>query len=76
MQGVRRTLQAASDVCAGSRAQLAVIYDQPTHDAIYNLTGNAIFKKSSIFKISDSQPFFIQVLIKKGCGFVPGVKFN
>ena len=37
--GKPRTFQVASDVCIGSGGQLAIIYDQATHDAIYQLTG-------------------------------------
>jgi len=42
--GVRRTFPVAVDACASSGGQLAVIYDQASHDAIYELIGNQFFK--------------------------------
>jgi hypothetical protein len=41
--GVPRTFQVAVDACASSGGQLAVIYDQASHDAIYQLIGTQFF---------------------------------
>ncbi len=40
--GIIRTFQSTVDACILYGGQLAVIYDQATHDAIYKLTGIVI----------------------------------
>jgi hypothetical protein len=42
------TFQQASSSCTESNGQLAVIYDQNSHDAIYKLIGKTVVKLGTI----------------------------